>query len=185
MTNNCKLQSTIPICLGGPTAVPWPSQKLPDLFPLETELTSTQNKYVLFSSANNFAIIHSHTVNSVDCSGRSLSACYLDFDAQENSDHYVTVSVASNSSVNDENSNTVQFAISVDLEGEILSKYLSHSENSNNVQAARNLPPVPGRCWSTRSTPRSCAGSRTCGRSRCCSSPTASRRAPPRSAATP
>ena len=34
------------------------------------------------------------------------------FDAQENSQHYVTVSVATN------NSDTVQFAISVDLQGE-------------------------------------------------------------------
>ena len=100
-------------------------------------------------------------MHTVDCSGKSLSACYLDFDAQENTDHYVTVSVASNSSDSDENSNTVQFAISVDLEGEILSKYLSHFELSNNVQAARNPPPVPGRCWSTPSTPRCCAGSQT------------------------
>ena len=63
-------------------------------------------------------------MTTVDCSGKSLSACFLDFDAQENSNHYVTVSVASNPSNTDENSNTVQFAISVDLEGEILFKYL-------------------------------------------------------------
>ena len=67
-------------------------------------------------------------MTTVDCSGKSLSACFLEFDAQENSNHYVTVSVASNSSNTDENSNTVQFAISVDLEGEILFKYLSHFE---------------------------------------------------------
>ena len=85
-------------------------------------------------------------MSSVDCSGRSLSACFLDFDAEESSDHYVTVSVASNSSDTDENANTVQFAISVDLEGAILSACLSHFKHST-AQAARNPPLVPGRCW--------------------------------------
>ena len=74
-------------------------------------------------------------MHTVDCSGKSLSACYLDFDAQENTDHYVTVSVASNSSDSDENSNTVQFAISVDLEGEILFKYFSHFAFTSFTQA--------------------------------------------------
>ena len=55
--------------------------------------------------------IFSVTVSSVDCSKLPLSGCNIKFDAQENSNHYVSVTVATN------NSDTVQFAISVDLQG--------------------------------------------------------------------
>ena len=47
----------------------------------------------------------------MDCRGRSLSACKLEFLAEESTDHFVRVAVAANTS------DTVQFAISVDLQG--------------------------------------------------------------------
>ena len=47
----------------------------------------------------------------MDCRGRSLSACKLEFSAEESTDHFVRVAVAANTS------DTVQFAISVDLQG--------------------------------------------------------------------
>jgi len=85
--------------------------------------------------------INNVTVSSVDCSVLPLSACSLGFDAQENSNHYVTVAVASN------NSDTVQFAISVDLQGCQISHasagaLLVNSINTSLLCGEPNLRPV-------------------------------------------
>ena len=79
---------------------------------------------------------------SLDCSVRPLSACSLQFDSQENSDHYVTVSVGSNTS-----DTTVQFAISVDLQGCQLSRasagaLLVNSINTSLLCGEPNLRPI-------------------------------------------
>ena len=71
----------------------------------------------------------------------ALSACKLGFDAEEGSTHYVSVSVASNKT------DTVQFAISVDLQGCQLSEgsagaLLVNSINTSLLCGEPNLRPV-------------------------------------------
>ena len=82
------------------------------------------------------------TGGSLDCSVLPLSACSLKFDSQENSNHYVTVTVGSNRS-----DTTVQFAISVELQGCQLSPasagaLLVNSINTSLLCGEPNLRPV-------------------------------------------
>ena len=85
-------------------------------------------------------------MGGLDCSGLPLSSCSLQFPAQENSNHYVTVSVSPNST-DSSRSTTVQFAISVDLQGCQLSRssagaLLVNSINTSLLCGEPNLRPV-------------------------------------------
>ena len=84
--------------------------------------------------------------SGLDCSDLPLSSCSLQFPAQENSNHYVTVSVSPNFS-DSSSSTTVQFAISVDLQGCQLSRssagaLLVNSINTSLLCGEPNLRPV-------------------------------------------
>ena len=65
----------------------------------------------IYQDTQSFHLSSGSGHGSVDCRGRSLSACKLEFSAEESTDHFVRVAVAANTS------DTVQFAISVDLQG--------------------------------------------------------------------
>ena len=65
-------------------------------------------KQVTFCSL--FSSVH---ISSLDCSSLSSSGCRLQFDTQEASQHYLTVTTAGNTSV--------QFAVSVKLRGNNMS----------------------------------------------------------------